>query len=192
MNLFGKSLALSVSLHLAVAGMLVCGDVILIKLDMASGLSSLSVSLNSGTGGSAGISGMADREQVVLEETEMKGDIRIQRRTKGGGSENTGEHQSISMNGVLSDRASANSRNYPPAYPYMARRMGVQGRVILSIEVRTDGRAGNVSVMKSSGDRLLDESALEAAPAMDIFSEGEIKLEAPVVLRQEIVFTLEK
>jgi TonB family protein len=191
-DLFGKSLALSVSIHLAAAGMLISGDVILIKLDMASGLSSLSVSLNSGAGGGAGNGGMADWEQVVLEETEMEGDVRVQRRTKGGGSENMGERQSMAMNGVLSDRASANSRNYPPAYPYMARRMGVQGRVILSIEVRTDGRAGNVSVMKSSGDRLLDESALEAARRWIFFSEGEMKLEAPVILRQEIVFALEK
>lgn len=50
-----------------------------------------------------------------------------------------------------------------PAYPEIARRQGVEGTVILSVKVLVDGRTGEVSVKRSSGDPLLDEAAVTAA-----------------------------
>jgi TonB family protein len=192
MNLFAKSLVISLAVHLSAAALLVSADVVAINFDLAAGLSSISLSLNSGTGGGRKGGAPDEGETTLLNDVEDDGDMRIKRRSGGGGAEHTGESESVAMNGVLSGRAAANSRNYPPAYPYMARRMGIQGRVVLSIEVKTDGRAGSVSVMNSSGNSLLDESALEAARRWIFFEEGEMKLGAPVYLRQEIIFSLGK
>lgn len=67
---------------------------------------------------------------------------------------------------VLPDRApdyQARYLNNPqPVYPAMAVRMGWQGKVILSVEVLRDGRAGQVSVQRSSGHSVLDDAALQA------------------------------
>lgn len=52
--------------------------------------------------------------------------------------------------------------NPQPVYPAMATRMGWQGKVILSVEVLRDGRAGQVSVQRSSGHAVLDDAALQA------------------------------
>ncbi len=50
-----------------------------------------------------------------------------------------------------------------PTYPRISRRRGEEGTVSLSIEVLKNGKAGKVSVVRSSGHKRLDESALRAA-----------------------------
>ena len=52
--------------------------------------------------------------------------------------------------------------NPKPIYPPMARRMGIEGKVILNVLVTADGAAGQVELHKSSGDSRLDQSALDA------------------------------
>lgn len=47
-------------------------------------------------------------------------------------------------------------------YPRMARRMGVEGRVMLAFTIRADGRLAGVRVAESSGSEVLDEAALQA------------------------------
>jgi periplasmic protein TonB len=49
-----------------------------------------------------------------------------------------------------------------PAYPLAARRHGLQGKVVLNVEVLTEGRCGQVLVHQSSGFDLLDNAALQA------------------------------
>jgi protein TonB len=49
--------------------------------------------------------------------------------------------------------------NPRPPYPVAARRLGIEGRVLLEVVVRPDGRAASVSVRKSSGHPMLDSSA---------------------------------
>ena len=51
--------------------------------------------------------------------------------------------------------------NPAPRYPYLARRRGQEGRVVLRVRVNADGRAEAVSIRESSGYHLLDEAALE-------------------------------
>ena len=94
--------------------------------------------------------------------------------------------------GALSDKARANSRNNPPEYPYIARRMKYQGKVTLSIEVKIDGKAGAVRIIESSGSPILDKSAAAAAGTWIFFKAGEIHLEKPLFIRQDIIFSLEK
>jgi protein TonB len=50
-----------------------------------------------------------------------------------------------------------------PTYPRMSRRHGEEGTVSLSIEVLKSGKAGTVSVVRSSGHKRLDKAALRAA-----------------------------
>ena len=52
--------------------------------------------------------------------------------------------------------------NPKPAYPLAARRRGMQGRVLVSAHVRSDGACAEVRLHRSSGHSLLDQSALEA------------------------------
>lgn len=60
------------------------------------------------------------------------------------------------------DYKSDGLKNAQPNYPLYARKMNQEGVVILSVEVLTDGSAGEVRVATSSGIRLLDKAALEA------------------------------
>lgn len=50
--------------------------------------------------------------------------------------------------------------NPPPSYPLAARRMGLQGKVVLNVEVLAEGVSGQVNVRQSSGHNMLDNSAL--------------------------------
>jgi protein TonB len=51
--------------------------------------------------------------------------------------------------------------NPPPAYPMVARRQGLQGRVVLHVEVLADGVCGQINIQKSSGYAMLDNAALQ-------------------------------
>ncbi|MBV1777201.1 energy transducer TonB [Burkholderiaceae bacterium DAT-1] len=50
-----------------------------------------------------------------------------------------------------------------PVYPSMLREQGIEGRVILLLEVDEAGRVKTVSITQSSGYRLFDQAALQAA-----------------------------
>jgi protein TonB len=54
------------------------------------------------------------------------------------------------------------AENPKPLYPQEARKRGYQGEVVLRVEVLSNGRVGQVEVKKSSGYKLLDQSALTA------------------------------
>ena len=58
------------------------------------------------------------------------------------------------------DYKAAYLNNPRPPYPLAAVRQGAQGRVMLWAEVLPDGRAGRVRLEKSSGNALLDASAM--------------------------------
>jgi protein TonB len=51
--------------------------------------------------------------------------------------------------------------NPRPPYPLAARRLGLEGRVLLDVVVAPDGHAASVSVRESSGHRMLDDSAAD-------------------------------
>jgi len=51
--------------------------------------------------------------------------------------------------------------NPPPVYPLVARRQGLQGRVVLHVEVLADGVCGQINIQKSSGYAMLDNAALQ-------------------------------
>jgi protein TonB len=51
--------------------------------------------------------------------------------------------------------------NPPPRYPTVARQKGWQGVTVLRVQVRADGAADCVEVLKTSGHRLLDKVSIE-------------------------------
>ena len=54
------------------------------------------------------------------------------------------------------------AENRPPGYPLAARRLGLEGRVLLRVDVDRTGAVKHVAITKSSGHRLLDEAARRA------------------------------
>ncbi len=52
--------------------------------------------------------------------------------------------------------------NPAPRYPMAARRRGQEGRVLLRVLVTPAGQAGSVSLLRTSGHRLLDKAAMAA------------------------------
>ncbi|MPY72106.1 MAG: TonB family protein [Alphaproteobacteria bacterium] len=55
--------------------------------------------------------------------------------------------------------------NAPPPYPAPARRSGIEGKVLLRVQVAASGRTEGVSVLESSGHALLDRAARRAVAA---------------------------
>lgn len=54
------------------------------------------------------------------------------------------------------------ARTIIPTYPRLSRQRGEEGRVIILVEVRSNGNIGQISVVQSSGHRRLDNAALKA------------------------------
>src|SRR5262249_55911457 len=54
----------------------------------------------------------------------------------------------------------AAAHNRPPRYPSEAQLRGIEGTVVLSVQVRADGRVAGASVARSSGSDLLDDAAI--------------------------------
>lgn len=59
----------------------------------------------------------------------------------------------------------AQYRSTPLPYPPTAREQGLQGKVVLDVEVQADGRVGDVRLKESSGAPILDDAALAAVKA---------------------------
>ena len=52
--------------------------------------------------------------------------------------------------------------NQAPAYPSMAKKRNIQGKVLLVVLVKEDGSAAKVEVSRSSGSSILDNAAIDA------------------------------
>lgn len=53
-------------------------------------------------------------------------------------------------------------RRYEPGYPESARRDKAEGRVMLDVQINSNGRVGSVRVLSSSGSPVLDSTAISA------------------------------
>lgn len=67
--------------------------------------------------------------------------------------------QPVMLSGELSVSCPERS---PPSYPAYSMRMNEQGRVVLLVELNTEGRVSNVQVKTASGYHRLDEAAVIA------------------------------
>jgi len=70
-----------------------------------------------------------------------------------------------------------------PLYPVIARRKGMEGEVLLEVDINKDGEVVNVLVNKSSGYKLLDESARLAIKKWLFVPNIEGKVLVPVVFK---------
>ena len=76
-----------------------------------------------------------------------------------------------------------------PAYPIVARRRGLQGVVVIAIEVAVDGAPVSINLQRSSGHPVLDSAALNAvrtwrfAPARRAGQAVRATLEVPIRFR---------
>lgn len=117
--------------------------------------------------------------------------------------ENTRIRQNIKSKAVTSSRprpvapkgptrAARKRKHVEPIYPRSARRAGIEGMVMLSVEVRSNGRVGSVRVARTSGSRALDSSALAAVkkwvfdPALSNGQAVLSKVSVPVVFGFEL------
>lgn len=62
----------------------------------------------------------------------------------------------------IESRSAQLSRQVKPTYPSDAREEGVEGAVVLNIEISADGKVTSAKVANGSGDRRLDHAAVEA------------------------------
>ncbi|MEO6597818.1 MAG: energy transducer TonB [Planctomycetota bacterium] len=80
--------------------------------------------------------------------------------------------------------------NAPPRYPFVAWRRGIEGRVVIHLDIDAVGRVTAGCVEKSSGSALLDDAALQQLLTWK-FTPARGSL-GPVAThhRQEVVFRL--
>ena len=74
----------------------------------------------------------------------------------------TSEKTSDVENGVLGHTEPGYIKNPPPEYPRLARKLEYTGKVTLNVEVKADGRCGQVQLVTSSGYSMLDNAATGA------------------------------
>jgi periplasmic protein TonB len=98
------------------------------------------------------------------------------------------DRQAESVGAVL---PAVSTGNRPPPYPSLARRMGLQGTVLLEVMVGTSGRPSSVQVRTSSSHFILDQAAQKAVERWRF--EPAQRFGVPVVasIRIPIVFNLE-
>jgi protein TonB len=68
----------------------------------------------------------------------------------------------VSQPVTLPELAAVCAERVPPVYPWRAKKMGLQGRVVLQVALDDAGRITQAAVHQSSGVTLLDEAALMA------------------------------
>lgn len=86
-----------------------------------------------------------------------------------GGPSGGGPHIGTGVLGKLFPSSGGVAGGYPrygenskPSYPEEARRKGMEGEVLLKVEVLANGGVGQIEVKRSSGHEILDRSALSA------------------------------
>ena len=77
-----------------------------------------------------------------------------------------------------------------PAYPRHAREMGWEGTVLLRMEIRADGTVARLNIQRSSGHRLLDQSAVAAAQAWRFVPETDGGFTMPAIVDVPVRFDL--
>lgn len=72
------------------------------------------------------------------------------------------------------ERGLINFVNKTREYPYVAYKKGIQGRVLCSFIVGTDGKVSDVRVIRGAGDDSLDREAIRVIGKMPKWSVGKV------------------
>jgi protein TonB len=108
-----------------------------------------------------------DESETEIENPTMGASVKGQGTGEGSGLGGSGDGTGRGLFGLKGLRGSNVSppkiiENPKPVYPLEARQKGFEGKVLLRVEVLTNGRVGKIEVEKSSGYEILDQAALEA------------------------------
>jgi protein TonB len=77
-------------------------------------------------------------------------------------------------------------------YPLAARRMGIQGRVVLNVEVLVEGVSGQVNLDQSSGYDMLDRAAMESVKTWRFIPARRAGLPITMWFKIPILFSLKE
>ncbi len=80
--------------------------------------------------------------------------------------------------------------NRPPAYPENLRRRGVAGRVVLRVEVSTQGSPVTVTVAQSSGFGAMDQAATSAVQSWQFVPASQGGRPVPATASVAVNFSL--
>ncbi|GAB4158754.1 MAG: hypothetical protein Fur0037_26200 [Planctomycetota bacterium] len=80
--------------------------------------------------------------------------------------------------------------NEPPPYPLQSRRLGEQGRVVLSLAIDARGNVVEARIVRSSGHRRLDRAALEALRKWKFLPATRGGHPVATTIEQEVEFVL--
>ena len=78
-----------------------------------------------------------------------------------------------------------------PLYPPLSRKKGEEGSVLLEVSIRADGRPHGVRVLRSSGHKRLDRSAVHALENVRFTPARRLGLEVDSTSTFDVSFTLE-
>ncbi len=108
---------------------------------------------------------------------------------KAGGAKQSAKTMARSSGTTARPRPVAGLGNPPPAYPWISRRRGEQGRVVLDVTVTASGQAREVRIKRSSGSERLDQAALAAvqkwrfSPAKRLGRAVAGRIDVPITFR---------
>jgi protein TonB len=83
----------------------------------------------------------------------------ISKKTSGIENENSENVLSSTSDALYNDEK---LNNKPPFYPMSARKMSIEGKVLLEVEVNPEGFPNDIKIAKTSGYKILDSAALDA------------------------------
>lgn len=198
MNIY-KALLISAAVHIAAIavsiGMLVYSEEMIIHFNLKHGISSLHIEMRHHEAFSRDHRDDRERgdaaDQTLLVQVAHDVEYAVSERHRSEKNHHTVNAQSEEHIGAFYRKADENSLNHPPEFPYLARKLGYQGNVLLSIEVLPSGKAGEVAVLRSSGYDVLDNAAVSAAEKWTFFDIGEIQLQNSVYINKEIAFIVQ-
>lgn len=78
-----------------------------------------------------------------------------------------------------------NSIEKAKTYPVSARKMGLEGTVYISFRISPQGEPQNISIIKSSGVRILDAATMDIVKRAAPFPSVDASIEVPVVFKLE-------
>jgi protein TonB len=80
--------------------------------------------------------------------------------------------------------------NEPPVYPFVAWRRGIEGTVVVLLEVNRDGNVTAARLLESSGNQSLDDAAVKKLATWHFTPATRDGVAVAAVLRQSVVFRL--
>ena len=91
---------------------------------------------------------------------------------------------------VASEPSPQPGHNQPPRYPVLAKRQGLEGSVVVILEIDATGQVTAAHIKRSSGFALLDDTALRALSQWQFEPARSNGVAVPSTFRKEVLFRL--